>query len=61
MFLRSVESTFILIALISAGWILSKIGWINEDVKSFLNKITVKVGVPALTISNFLITFLRKS
>lgn len=60
MFLRSVESTFILIALISAGWILSKIGWINEDVKSFLNKVTVKVGVPALTISNFFDNFSKE-
>ena len=60
MFLRSVESTFILIILISVGWILSKIGWINDDVKSFLNKLAVKIGVPALTITNFFENFSKE-
>lgn len=53
MFIKSVESTFVLIMLISVGWLMSKIGWINEDVKSFLSKVVVKVGVPALVITNF--------
>lgn len=57
MFLKSLESTFILIILIFAGWIMSKIGWINDDVKSFLSKVTVKVGIPALTITNFFENF----
>jgi len=60
LFLRSVESTFILIILISVGWILSKIGWINDDVKSFLNKLAVKIGVPALTITNFFENFSKE-
>ncbi|SHD77529.1 AEC family transporter [Schnuerera ultunensis] len=57
MFLKSLESTFILIILIFAGWIMSRIGWINDDVKSFLSKVTVKVGIPALTITNFFENF----
>ncbi|MBZ2174024.1 AEC family transporter [Schnuerera sp. xch1] len=57
MFLKSVESIFILIILICVGWVMSKIGWINDDVKSFLNKVTVKVGVPALTVTNFFKNF----
>lgn len=60
MFLRSVETVFVMIILISIGWIMSYRKWIDEDIKIFLNKLIVKVSIPALTIYNFFESFDRE-
>ena len=59
MFLRSIETVFIMIILISIGVIMSYKGWISEETKRFMNKLIVKVSIPALTIYNFFETFDR--
>jgi hypothetical protein len=51
--MNSIESALVLIMLIASGWIMSKAGWINEDVKEFLSKVAIQIGVPALVVSKF--------
>lgn len=60
MFSRSIETVFVMIILISIGWIMSYRGWIDENIKKFLNKLIVRVSIPALTIYNFFESFDRE-
>lgn len=60
MILKSIETVFIMIILISVGVFLSYLKWINEDIKKFLVKLIIYVSVPALTIYNFFETLDRE-
>ena len=57
MFARSIETVFIMLTLILIGWIISYKGWLNADSKRFLNKLIVKIAIPASIISNFFTSF----
>lgn len=51
--MNSIETVLIMLILILIGWLLSHIGWISSEVKSFLSKLILKVSVPALIIVTF--------
>lgn len=59
MLIKSIETVFIMIFLISTGWMMSHAGWLDSEAKRFLNKIIINVSVPAVTITNFFQTFPR--
>lgn len=60
MFLKAVETVFIMLILIGVGTFLSHLKWIDKDIKDFLVKLIIKISVPALTIYNFFETLDRE-
>jgi hypothetical protein len=57
MIARSIETVFVMLTMMGVGWWMSRIGWLNEGAKKFINKYIVNVAVPALTLTNFLQMF----
>jgi len=57
---KSIEAVLTLFILISIGWILSRLKWIKVEEKSFLNKLIIKICIPALTINNLFSSFTRE-
>lgn len=53
MFVKAIETVFIMIILIGIGWIISKRKWIDESGKSFLIKLIMYIAIPAVAITNF--------
>lgn len=51
--MSSIETVFILLILFFVGWILSYIGWLNYEIKSFLNKLILNIGIPSLIVITF--------
>lgn len=60
LFIKSVETVFTMLILISIGIYLSYIGWITKDIKDFLVKLIIRISIPALTIYNFFETLERE-
>ena len=60
MLAKSIEAVLTLFILISIGWILSRLKWIKVEEKSFLNKLIIKICIPALTINNLFSSFTRE-
>ncbi|NLY44989.1 MAG: hypothetical protein GX053_03220 [Tissierella sp.] len=60
MLIKSIEAVLILFILILLGWLLSRINWIKNDEKVFLNKIIVKICIPALAVHNLFSSFSRE-
>ena len=49
-----------IVAMVAVGVVLTKIGWINEQVKDFLIKITVQLALPTLMFESVITDFTRE-
>lgn len=59
-FLQICSSMLTIVAMVAVGVVLTKIGWINEQVKDFLIKITVQLALPTLMFESVITDFTRE-
>lgn len=59
--INALQSVLTLVVIITAGYILTRKGWFNEDISKLFSKMIVYVSLPALIIFNLLSSFDKKS
>lgn len=55
--IHSLESVFTIIIMISIGYYLTHIKWLNEDISKCFAKIVINVALPAYMLSSLMTTF----
>ena len=51
MFLNSLQSVAIIFLLTVLGYFCASRGWMNEEVKTFINKFLLNIGIPVMCVS----------
>ncbi len=60
MITETFETVSVIIILIGMGMLVSHLGWYKKEDKNFLSKLILNIGIPAVTVKTFFVSFSRE-
>ena len=61
LFLHSIESVLTIIIMFMTGWVMTRVGWLNDKTSVTFSKIILNVSLPCYMLWNLMTSFNKKS